>query len=238
MSTTTLIHDPTTNKPSFATLAADCEELGKQLGQGKDSLSKLFLKIAQWSFAGHIDVDPNKHGNGVDDAQKLAGAYTMGQSAGTIFDAKGGSGRVVASKVRTIVRFGMFAKGGTGEPMATINNFMAKRAAYRKDATMCKKLDDPSNSLLRLARAQLKRDHIVPASEFDTFLLKPQSETKTEEDWLEGTRKAAINAKKGKGGLSVDVATADRIIGQCTARLKAIAAARAPQGTQATPATV
>ena len=236
MSVTTLV-PPTSNKPAFSTLIADCQELGKQFGQGKDTLSKLYLKVHEAAFLGTLDVDTNKHGNGIDDAQKLSEAYTRGVSGAVVFDAKGANGRKTASCVRTMIRLGMWPKGGQGEPLATVNNFMTKRQAMRKDPALCKKLDDPSNSLLRIARAQLKRNQIIPPSEFDGFLLKKQPDARTEEDWLESTRKAAKNAKAGKGGLQVDVATADKIIADCTKRLKAIAAARAPQATQAANAT-
>ena len=229
MSTIALTTTIAPNKPVFSTLIADCTELGKQCGQGKDTLSKLYLKVHEAAYLGTLDVDTNKHGNGIDDAQKLAEAYTKGQTGATIFDAKGVSGRKISSCVRTMIRLGMWPKGGQGEPLATVNNFMTKRAAMRKDPALCKKLDDPSNSLLRLARAQLKRDQVIAPAEFDTFLLKKDSEARTEEDWLESTRKAAQNAKAGKAGLTVDVATADKIIADCTKRLTAIAKAKAPQ---------
>jgi hypothetical protein len=106
-----------------------------------------------------------------------------------------------------------------------VNSFMTKHQTMRKDPVMCKKFEDPSNALLKLARAQIKRDHLISANEFDAFLLKKDPSLKTEEDWLEATRKSATKAKSGNG-VSLDAHVADAVIRACTTRLKAIVVAR------------
>jgi hypothetical protein len=105
MSTTNLAHGAS-NAPTFDDLLKVCNTLGEEFGKGKDTLSKLYLKVHEAAFLGTLDVDHNKHGQSVDDAQKLAEAYSRAQSAATVFDAKAANGRKLASCVRTMVRLG------------------------------------------------------------------------------------------------------------------------------------
>ena len=228
MSIATVVAAAPTNQRTFADLVKTAGDLGSQVGKGKDSFTQLLLIVHETAFLGGFDVDPNKHGMGIDDAQKLTEAYVKGQSGNNIFDAKALNQRVTASKVRTVGRLGMWPKGGQGEPLRMVNSFMTLRQQMRKDPTLSKKLEDPSNALVNLARAQLKRDHVIPASEFKSFLLKKDPDVATEEDVLESIRKRAQNAKAGKNGLALDTVPADKIIAACTARLKEIAKAKAP----------
>lgn len=227
MSTVTVAApQPASNVPNFDTLLKDAKELGSVVGKGADSWGQLLLKVHEASYLGGVSTDANKHGQGVDDATKIAEAYVAGQTGSTIFNAKAPSQKKTISCVRTLVRLGMFTKGGQGEPLTTVNNFMAQRQKMRKDPAYSKKLDDVSNSLLRFARAQLKRDQMITAAEFPSFILKKEHDIPTEEDWLERTRKAAQNAKAGKGGFSIDGTVADEIVKSITKRLTAIAKSR------------
>lgn len=221
MTDTTVAQRPS-NAPTFADLEKIATELGTLTGQGKNSFSQFLLKITEAGFLGTLDVDPNKHGNGVDDAQKLTGTYVKAQTGATIFDAKAPNQRVTTSKARTMIRFSMWSKGGTGEPMGMLNKFVARRQQLRKDPAMSKRLDDASNCLVAVARAQLKSDHLLQASDFDQYLLKKKAAGPTEEAKLEAIRKAA-NSKL------LDQATSKAIARECTKRLAAIAQARQGQ---------
>lgn len=229
MTTTTVVgqsNNPASNIPKLDDLLKDAKELGGVTGRGSDSWGQLLLKVHEASYLGGIDVDANKHGQGTDDATKVAEAYVQGQTGNMIFNAKAPSQKKTISCVRTMIRLGMFAKGGQGEPLATVNQFVAQRQKMRKDPAYAKRLDDVSNSLLRFARAQLKRDSMIVSSEFPTFILKKEHDVPTEEEWLERIRKSTNNAKNGKGGVHVDASVADAIVNACTKRLKAIVASR------------
>jgi hypothetical protein len=217
------------NLPKLDDLLKDAKELGATAGRGPESWAQLLLKVFNASYLGGVDLDGNKHGKGIDDSTKIAEAYVSGQTGSMIFNAKAPSQKKTISCVRTMTRLGMYTKGGTDEPLSTVNQFVAQRQKMRKDPAYSKRLDDVSNSLLRFARAQLKRDSMITAAEFPDFILKKEPEAPTEEEWLERKRKEALNAKAGKGGFSIDAATADAIAHACTKRLKAIANARGGQ---------
>jgi hypothetical protein len=208
------------NRPTFADLLKTAAELGTLTGQGKNSFSQFLLKVTEAGFLGAIDVDANKHGTGIDDAQKLTAAYVMAQTGATIFDAKAANQRVTTSKTRTMVRFSMFAKGGVGEPMGMLNRFLARRQQIRKDPLLCKKLEnDLPNSLINMARAQLKSVHLLTASQFDQFLFKREAGVSTEEDKLEAIRKIAKHSL-------MDTATGKAIMGEVSKRMTVIAKAK------------
>ncbi len=214
------------NAPTLASLITSAEELGKQAGQGKDTQVKFLLKTHEAAFLGVIDQDADKHGAGVDDATKLTEAYVRGQTGATIFDAKAPNQRKTISCTRSMIKLGMWPKGGVGEPLATVNSFITLRQAKRKDPATAKKLDDAANSLLRYARAQVKRDQLLTASEYEAFLFKPEADAVTEEEWWEGVRKKAQRAKAGKGGVHITDTLIDDIVRTCTKRLVAIAKSR------------
>jgi hypothetical protein len=217
---TTATPTPVSNKPSFADLLKEATELGAQTGQGKNCFSQFLLKVTQAGYLGTIDVDPNKHGAGIDDAQKLTGAYVNATKGATIFNAKATNQRVTTSKARTMIRFSMYSKGGIGEPMGMLNKFLARRQQIRKDPLLVKKLEnDLPNSLVSMARAQLKIDHLFTASDFDRFLFKKEAGIQTEEMKLESIRKLA------KSSL-MDAATAKAISVEVTKRFTAIAKAK------------
>ena len=229
------MNQPTTppvqsNAPTFADLLKVADDLGQQAGKGKDTQVKFLLKVHEGAFLGVIDNDADKHGASVDDATKLTEAYVRAQSGATIFDAKAANQRVAISKTRTLVKLGMWPKGGVGEPLSTVNALMVERQKLRKDPANAKKLDDAANALIKFARVQVKRDHLIQPSEFSTFLFKASPDAQTEEEWWESVRKKAQRAKAGKGGVTIIDPLVDDIVRTCTKRLVAIAKAKAPQG--------
>ena len=61
---------PTTNsnKPTFADTLAKVKDLGEQAGRGVDTQIKFFLAVTESAFLNVIDLDPDKHGKGIDES--------------------------------------------------------------------------------------------------------------------------------------------------------------------------
>lgn len=240
MSATTLAH-PQSNTTTFDQLLAQAKELGEQAGKGKDTQIKFYLASFSAAFQGKIDVDANKHGDGIDDAMKLAEAYVMAQGTATVFDQKAPNQRKARSCVRTAIKLGMWPKGGVGEPQSTVNNLLSLRQTLRKDPAHSKKLDDAGNTFLRYARAQIKVDQLIPESELRQFCFKRDHDLAGVEDVLERIRKTAQELQSGKAskGTALDNSPeVQAIINACTKRLTAIAKGKPIVGQPAAAVTV
>lgn len=215
------------NKLDMAALLAKAQELGEQAGKGKDTQIKFLLSACEGGYLNAIDLVPNKHGTEIDDATKLAETYVRAQGTATVFDAKAGNQRKLVSTLRTSIKLGQWPKGGSGEPMATVNNLMSHRQKLRQQPQNAKKLDDAANTFLRYARAQMKRDTLIDGDELKAFVFKKVPEGKNVAEVLEGVRNALNGLIKGsrKDGLqdaSVEVRAAAQKI---TDRLVAVAKA-------------
>lgn len=240
MSATALAH-PTSNATTFEQLLAQAKELGEQAGKGKDTQIKFFIASFSSAFQGKIDVDPNKHGDGIDDAFKLAEAYVLAQGSATIFDQKAANQRKARSCVRTAIKLGMWPKGGVGEPQATVNELLAMRQTFRKNPSNAKLLDDAGNTFLRYARAQIKLDQLIPASELRQFCFKRDHDAADAEAILERIRKTAEELRDGKASKNTAQDNSPEvlaIINACTKRLSAIAKGKPIVGTPAAAVTV
>ena len=173
---------PTGNKMQFADLLQVANDLGTEAGKGKDTQIKFLLKAVEGGYHGAVDLAANKHGTDVDDATRLAEVYVKAQQGAVVFDAKAPNQRKLISTVRTSIKLGGWPKGGNGEPLATVNNLMTTRQNLRKIPAEAKKLDDAANTLLKYARAQLKRDQLIDDAELKEFCYKPGKNFATAED--------------------------------------------------------
>src|SRR5665647_2785062 len=171
----------TPNAMTFADVEASMMELGKMAGQGKDTQIKALLNVVQGAFHGSIDLQENKHGTDIDDCTKLAEAYVKAQTGAVVFDAKAPNQRKLISTFRTCTKLGQWPKGGNGEPLGTVNNLITMRQKLRAIPGEIKKLDDAANTLMRYARAQLKRDQLIDDKELKTFCYKKDSTLQTPE---------------------------------------------------------
>lgn len=225
----TTLQSQTSNSPTFQSLLDDATELGKQAGLGKDTQIKFYLKVFEAGFHGKIDLDSNKHGTDVDDATKLTEAYVKAQTSALVFDAKAPNQRKAISCVRTCIKGGMWPKGGSGEPLATVNNLMAARQKYRADPANAKKLDDAANTLLRYLRQQIRRDHLIAGNELTKMCFKKEHELATAEDILQSIRKQATALLDGTASHSTATDNSAEVLAiknACTKRLADIAVAK------------
>lgn len=216
----------TANQIRIDDLKLKAQELGSQAGQGKDTQIKFLLACMDGGYHNAVDTTPGRHGPDRDDATALAEIYVNAQGTATVFDAKAGNQRKLVSTLRTAIKLGQWPKGGSGEPLTTVNNFMSERAKLRKDPKQAKLLDDAANSFLRFARAQLKRDTIIEPKEFKDFLNKAPKDDTTVEDILVSARKKLSNLQKGANGKLDNSAEIKTAVNALTQRLAAIAKAK------------
>lgn len=219
------------NRHTLQQLLTKAQELGEQSGKGKDTQVKFLLSCVEGGYHGAVDLVANKHGDEVDDATKLAEAYTKAQGTATVFDHKAANQRKLISTLRTSIKLGAWPKGGAGEPLQTVDNLIAHRQKLRKDPTTDKKkLDDAANTLLRYARAQLKRDTLIEDDELYQFCFKPTRDPATAEDKVESIRNSLQSLTKGSGGVQDNSAKVRQALQSLTDRLVEIAKAKG-QGT-------
>jgi len=217
------------NTITFQDLMDTAAQLGSEAGKGKDTQIKFLLKGVEGGYHNVLDLSANKHGTDVDDATKLSEAYVKAQQGAVVFDAKAPNQRKLVSTVRTTIKLGSWPKGGNGEPMATVNNLMTIRQNLRRIPAEAKKLDDAANTLLKYARAQLKRDTLIDEAELKEFCYKPGKNLPTAEDIIEGMVKQldkVIDGSAAQGTAQDNSAEVRSARNDLRKRLSAIATAR------------
>jgi hypothetical protein len=189
-----------TNKPTFEDMLQVAQQLGAEAGKGKDTQIKFLLKAVEGGYHNALELSPNKHGTGVDDATKLAETYVKAQQTATVFDAKAGNQQKLISTIRTSIKLGAWPKGGNGEPLATVNNLMTIRQNLKKIPSEAKKLDDAANTLMKYARAQLKADRLLDDAQLKEFCFRPGKDDPTVEDIIEKCAKQLDKLVSGEAG--------------------------------------
>jgi hypothetical protein len=235
MSDTGLAHS-TANKPTFADTLAKVKDLGEQAGKGVDTQIKFFLATCEAAFLNVIDLDPDKHGKGIDDATKLSDEYTKAQSGASIFSTK--AARKTISTTKLSIKLGMFTKGGPGEPLQTLNNLMTIWRKERARPENKGQMVDAFNTATKFAREQLKRQTMIGDAELRGFCFKPGTDHKTAEEVLDHIRKqlrALRDGKASKGTALDNSPEIETMIKAADKRMKEIAKAKAPQSGMATP---
>lgn len=187
-----------TNTGTFEDLLKDATEFGKRRGQGSDAQVQFALKIFGSAFHGKVDLTPNKHGDGIDDAQFITERYIKAAADSTIFDAKAQPVRTQASKFRACIKGGGWTKGGAGEPLSTANNLMNIWTKLRADPTQAPRLDDAMNAFLKFNRTLIKRDQLPSDAELKSFCYKTDPNLASPEEILVGLRKQLVNLHDGK----------------------------------------
>ena len=219
-----------TNSGSFETLLADADQFGADAGRGKDNQIRFATKIFEAAFHGTIDLTPNKHGDGVDDAQFITDRYMKAASKATTFDAKAQPVRTQASKFRATVKAGGWTKGGQGEPLATANNMLNIWLKLRADPKVQKnRLDDAMNSFLKFCRTLIKRDQLPTDAELQSFCFKADQVNETPEEILVGIRKkltALHDGKAANGTAQLKNADTTAVMGALNTAIGNLVAAR------------
>lgn len=178
-------------------------ELGTLKAKGVDTLVQFGLLCVDAAYSGHIDLAKHKHGDTVDDAVKLYAEFEKGRSKASVFDHKSASGKVQAAKLRTCIKLGGWTRGGTGQPLATVNKLMLIRAKLRQDPLQRPKLDDAYATLLRYGRFQLKHDSVQDDDDLlRSLCLKNEKKPTDLEEYLAATCKRLDDLRKGTAASS------------------------------------
>lgn len=198
MPTGSVLANAKANGVSFADMLATAGELGEQAGHGKDTQIKFLMKMVEAGYHAAVDLEKDKHGIGVDDCTKLAEAYVKAQTGATIFDAKAANQRKLISCLRTCVKLAQWPKGGTGEPLGTVNQLMTIRQRLKNSSLTRSKVDDAANTLLRYARRQIKLDTLIDKEELEQLCYKGERDNPELMDVLVAQRNALTKLRDGK----------------------------------------
>lgn len=224
---------PTGNVITFDDIVQNAAELGEQAGKGEDVQIKFMLKVLEGGYHKLLDhTNKNKHGPGKDDAELLSETYFKGRNGSVVFNAKAPNQRKLISIVRKSIQFGSWHKGGAGEPLAIVNKTMTMRQQIRKIPGEAKRLDDAANVLMKLARAQLRRDTLLTDDELRELCFKKQADIATVEDIIERTAKTLDKLVSGSAANGTAQCSTPNIINARHAlrqELAAIATARNPR---------
>ena len=215
------------NDTRFEQLTGTVEQLAVVAGQGADVQVTYLLLITQNAFEGVIDNTINKHGDNVDDATFLAEKYWKVRNKNVIFNPKADNQRKTISCMRQCITLGGWSKGGPGEPIGMVNKAMTLYRDMRKDPATSKRLVDPANYLITIARRMKKLDAVLDEQELRELAFKNVPDQATVEDALDAMRKIATKLYQGKHPAgSCNTPNVDKIIKAASAELKAIADAK------------
>lgn len=219
--------DQSNSKAAFEAFLLEADELGRQAGQGKDSQIKFDLKILELAFLGLLDLNPNKHGEGIRDGKVAAERYYKAQTGASYFDHKVPSARKLVSNVDKCIHVGMQGKWGPGQPIGIVNDMLAMRTKFKEAGET---VEDAHNTLMRLLTNLKKRDDLPTEDELREVILKKEPAQLDAEDIFERIKKLATGLRAGTITNCPDQDTSaeiDRIVKNAEKRLKEIAKARA-----------
>lgn len=210
------------NTLSFDDLRKLAVECGSEKGKGNDAQIRFALKVVEGAYFSCVDIEPDKHGKDKDDATVLAADYVKTQTGSEVFNKKKSNSAKLASCFKTLIRFGMWPHGGTGEPIGVMNKTMTIWRKERADSANAGLLDDAFNTLMKLARTQIRRDTLVEDSELRDLCFKRPTKQRSDEANLQAAAKLLEKVKKHKNSPHVNTA-----LQQINAEIKAIAAEKA-----------
>lgn len=220
-------HNNQINDTRFNDFIERTKALGSIAGQGEDVQIKHLLDVTQMAFDGVIDNTENKHGTGVDDAALIAENYWNSRNHQVIFNPKAGNQRKTMSCVRQCITLGGWSKGGSGEPIGMINRAMTNYRNLRKVPGNSKRMVDPANYLITIARKMKRSDTLLDDEELQELTFKPDHEQATVEDVLDGMRRTAAKLISGKHPAGMcGGANLENVVKALNRELKAIADGR------------
>jgi len=222
-SPTTLVHD-TKNDTRFDDLLVESEKLGTLAGQGEDVQVKHLLLVTQAAFECVIDNTKNKHGADRDDATIIAEKYWHARHQNVIFNPKAGNQRKTISCLRQCITMGGWSKGGPSEPMGMLNRAMTMYKNLRKVPGNTKRMIDPANYVISLARKLKRSDYVLDDSTMNDMAFKKDPDIATVSDVLDKTRATLKKLHDGKHPAGVcSTVHVEKAIKAITEELKSIA---------------
>ncbi len=218
----------TKNIPTCEDMLKIAADFGALVGKGKDVQIQWALKLVEAAYLGALTLDPNRHGNGIDDATQQGEAYAKAQNAAVIFDKKANNQRKLISNTRKALKLGSMETLGSGEPL---NNVIAFVNLHQKlNKTPGVKTNDIYNAFLMYATAQIaSKTKLITGTALEQFCLKRETDPRTAQEVIEAIKGMAEKLTKGKVTNCPDSDTSNEvhnIISNCTQRLAALAKAK------------
>lgn len=167
----------TANTPSVEDYLAQMEKFGEDTAKGGSTQIMSALLMIEGAYHGKFDLQPNKHGTGIDDAEMLAKRFSVGFSKHSTFNAKSKSHGKLKSNGRKCIRVGTSPQWGVGQPLANVNDFVDGWRALRKANT--KGLEDCYNALMKYLTVQLKDPQLITGNALSKFYYKNLREEPT-----------------------------------------------------------
>ncbi len=199
-----------TNRMTFDDLRSIAKDLGEQAGKGTDTQERYILQVIESGYLNVADLAANKHGGQRDDAVVLAGDYLTAKNASVTFDKKSKSHQKLVSCTRTGIKLGMYPRGGDGAIMKMVGDLMSIWRNEAKVASNRKNMKDAFNTIMDVARVQIRRDTILGDVELKGLCYKPTKEEAPPEKII-ASAKDKLEALVASGqDTSVEVSTAIR----------------------------
>lgn len=183
-----------------------CEEYGKRIAAGEDALPQLYIDVIQGAYDGYLDLQKDKHGQNLDDAMYAYTRAMTSKSGAAVFKGKADSLNSQASRVRSILKVGLWTRGGTGQPIERRNKLVNVWSKLATEPHAKGRRVSLAEALIKFARVQVKRDAILTDEELQNLCLRPAKADLTLADWIERTCVKPLrdlrNGKANRGQLS------------------------------------
>src|SRR5579859_6963566 len=147
---------------AYADLLARVSVLGRDDASGRDARVRFYLEVARATTAGVIDLTKDKHGEFIDDAAQLSGAYGKAQARSKYTQKVITSMSVRASCLRMVMRLALFDSKAPAH--------IAKLYSEWKKSTEHKLLD--CAQLIVLVARYVKRHETMPPDLYKLAVLK------------------------------------------------------------------
>ena len=195
-----------TNKITKANLIAEARSLGATESRNGDAFVRFLTSVVMVATVGEVTLekrrfvlDNENYASGItwDDATEIANAHVKAVQTAATFDAKKGSHKALASKIRAMVKYAQWMDEYCPErdPAEQLSYVARWRIAAKEDHEVC----DMSRCLLAFARAQTKAESLLTKEQVVELCLLPDSnETLTARAWWNRVYKQANQLSSGR----------------------------------------
>lgn len=188
----------TNTSMTFDDLVKETRKLGAEKAEGDDSLAKLFLRYVRAAAEGIIDLQKNKHGDGVDDARYLFTMYANSMTKKAVHERTANGFKANVSKLRQAITVGVLT---TCDP---IDLFNRTPTLLRAMQTAEEKVKSAYAAYVDVARAQINAvkngDGDLSDDEIKSAMRKKEADEPTLEKFLAAEVKRMEKAISGENG--------------------------------------
>jgi hypothetical protein len=185
----------TPNHPTLEDLIHDAREYGRDKASGDDSLAKLAHKIVRAAAQGVVDLQKDKHEEGVDDAKLIYTEFAGAKSKKSVHEHTDLGVKANVSKLRQIIKLGVMT---TCDPVDVLDRAMTLHSAMVKTD---EKVKPAYASYVDVAREQIAHDSPLDDETIKGAMRKKESQEATIESILSGVVKKLEKLITGEAGV-------------------------------------